>query len=126
MFQFLRLQHLGSQDDAAIKIKNETHEKIGAMNKQVAANKDMVSCNLCIMFQQITWKAFFYVVISNFISSLFWSYYESYISLLVCIYYSKETFKVGIYLDYLQRNLKLQKDNYDNVVYIIHSNYSTC
>merc|ERR1712121_532741 len=35
-------KHLGSQDDAALKIKNETHEKIGAMNKQVGANKDLV------------------------------------------------------------------------------------
>lgn len=36
-------QHLGSQDDIALKIKNDTHVKIDAMNKQVAHNKDAVS-----------------------------------------------------------------------------------
>lgn len=41
-FKDYETKHLGSQDDAALKIKNETHEKIGAMNKQVASNKDLV------------------------------------------------------------------------------------
>lgn len=35
-------QHLGSQDDIALKIKSDTHVKISAMNKQVATNKDKV------------------------------------------------------------------------------------
>lgn len=37
-------QHLGSQDDIALKIKSDTHVKIAAMNKQVATNKDKVRC----------------------------------------------------------------------------------
>lgn len=38
----LCFQHLGSQDDIALKIKSDTHTKIAAMNKQVAVNKDRV------------------------------------------------------------------------------------
>ncbi|XP_069946415.1 V-type proton ATPase subunit G [Cherax quadricarinatus] len=41
-FKEYEAKHLGSQDDIALKIKNDTHEKISAMNKQVAANKDKV------------------------------------------------------------------------------------
>lgn len=41
-FKEYEAKHLGSQDDIALKIKNDTHIKIDAMNKQVAYNKEAV------------------------------------------------------------------------------------
>ncbi|KAK3858655.1 hypothetical protein Pcinc_035161 [Petrolisthes cinctipes] len=41
-FKDYEAKYLGSQDDVALKIKQDTHIKITAMNKQVATRKDEV------------------------------------------------------------------------------------
>ncbi|KAG7164266.1 V-type proton ATPase subunit G-like [Homarus americanus] len=52
-FKEYETKHLGSQDDIALKIKKDTVEKITAMNKQVAANKDKVIVRIMQLVKEI-------------------------------------------------------------------------
>ncbi|XP_045597924.1 V-type proton ATPase subunit G [Procambarus clarkii] len=52
-FKEYEAKHLGSQDDIALKIRNDTHEKINAMNKQVYANKDKVIERILLLVRHI-------------------------------------------------------------------------